>query len=349
MSKNKWMKELQSMEGAVDREYNPFLRENVVRSNSPSLNWIFGKGAGIPLGYSAVFFGEPKAGKSLISNLFAGALHQQDREGMVIKFNTEMREEGQMAPYWGIDPDRYIAFNVNKAEDIFDRIVKDISGMVEDGMPLRMIIIDSLQGIQGMREAQADSVTNQQIGDNALTIQKGLKAILPVIRKHRIALIATSHVRANLDAGMYGPKQKMAGSWAQKHFFEYFVEVKRDNSKEGKMDALGNLFVNEDVKDFKGNQERTGHKIYVTMAESSTGVSGRSGEFTLNYTNGLVNTEEEVFNIAKNLGLVEQPNNRTYIVDGKSFTSKADFYNALREDSNLSSQIIEKAYARDMK
>ena len=168
--KNKWMKELQSMDGAVDTEYNPFARENVIRSNSPSLNWIFGKGSGIPRGYSAVFFGEPKAGKSLISNLFAGALHQQDPEAMVIKFNTEMREEGQMADYWGIDQDRYVAYNVNKAEDIFDRIVKEINGMCEDGMPLKMIIIDSLQGIQGMRESQADSVTNQQIGDNALTM-----------------------------------------------------------------------------------------------------------------------------------------------------------------------------------
>ena len=347
--KNKWMKELQSMDGAVDTEYNPFARENVIRSNSPSLNWIFGKGSGIPRGYSAVFFGEPKAGKSLISNLFAGALHQQDPEAMVIKFNTEMREEGQMADYWGIDQDRYVAYNVNKAEDIFDRIVKEINGMCEDGMPLKMIIIDSLQGIQGMRESQADSVTNQQIGDNALTIQKGLKAILPVIRKHRISLIATSHVRANLDAGMYGPKQKMAGAWAQKHFFEYFVEVKRDNSKEGKMDTLGQAFVNEDVKDFKGNQERTGHKIYVTMTESSTGVSGRSGEFTLNYTEGLVNIQEEVFNIAKNLGLISQPNNRTYIFEGKTFTSKADFYNALESDPEMSKKIVELAYARDIK
>jgi hypothetical protein len=347
--KNKWMKELQSMDGAVDKEYDPFKRENVVRSNSPSLNWIFGKGAGIPLGYSAVFYGEPKAGKSLISNLFAGALMQHDKEAMVIKFNTEMREEGQMAPYWGIDPDRYLAYNVNKPEDIFDRISKDINGMVEDGMPLKMIIVDSLQGIQGVREGSAESVTSHQIGDNALTIQKGLKQILPTLRKHRISFIATSHVRANLDAGMYGPKQKMAGSWAQKHFFEYFVEVKRDNSKEGKMDAIGNEFLNEEVKDFKGNKERTGHKIYVTMAESSTGVAGRSGEFTLNYTEGLVNIQEEVFNIAKNLGLVEQPNNRTYIVDGKSFSSKADFYNALADDPEMAKAIVEKAYARDMK
>jgi RecA/RadA recombinase len=346
---NKWMKELSALDGAVNKEYNPFLRENIIRSDSPSLNWIFGKGSGIPRGYSAVFFGEPKAGKSLISNLFAGALHKQDPEAMVIKFNTEMREEGQMADYWGIDSDRYIAYNVNKAEDIFDRIVKDINDMCNDGMPLKMIIIDSLQGIQGMREAQADSVTNQQIGDSALTIQKGLKAILPILRKHRISFIATSHVRANLDAGMYGPKMKMAGAWAQKHFFEYFVEVKRDNSKDGKMDVLGKSFENEGVKDFKGNKERTGHKIYVTMAESSTGVAGRSGEFTLNYTEGLINIEEEVFNIAKNLGLVEQPNNRTYVVDGKSFTSKADFYNALKSDPEMAAQIVEKAYARDMK
>lgn len=344
---NKWMKTLQSMDGAVDKEYDPFAKGNVLQSKSPSLNWIFGKGAGIPFGYSAVLFGPPKSGKSLVSNLFAGALHQADKNAMVIKFNTEMREEGQMADYWGVDQDRYIAYNVNQPELIFDRIVREIAPMVEDGMPLKLIVIDSLQGIQGIRESQAESITNQQIGDSALTIQKGLKAILPIIRKHKIALICTSHIRANLDAGMYGPKEKMAGAWAQKHFFEYFVEIKRDNSAESKADVLGNKFEDDGAKDFRGNKEVTGHKIYAKMSESSVGVAGRSGEFTLSYKEGLVNTYEEVFEMAKNLGLVERPNNRTYVMDGVQYSSKAEFAEALK-DEKIAKKILDQVYARDL-
>jgi RecA/RadA recombinase len=344
---SKWMKQLKNMEGAVDKEYNPFAPENVLQTKSPSLNWIYGKGSGLPFGYSTILFGPPKSGKSLVSNLFIGNLHQTDKEAVAIKFNTEMREEGQTAEYWGIDQDRYMAFNVNTPELVFDRIAGEITQMVQDGMPLKLIIIDSLQGMQGMREAAADSITNHQIGDHALMIQKGLKRILPLIRKHRIAFICTAHIRANLDAGMYGPKDKMAGSWAQKHFFEYFIEVKRDGSKEGKSDELGNALEDDSVKDFRGNKERVGHKIYVRMDDSSVGVAGRSGEFTLSYKEGLINTHEEVFLMAKNLGLVEQPNNRTYIFGGNSYSSKKDFLTALRDNSEMQKQVIDLAYLKD--
>lgn len=345
---NKWMSKLQKMDGAVDSAYDPFARENVLRSPSPSLNWIFGKGGGLPYGYSTVLFGEPKMGKSLISNLLIGEMHRSNPDFMAIKYNTEMREEGQMAKYWGIDDNRYQAFNTNKPENIFDHINGEIKEMVEQGMPLKAIVIDSLQGIQGVREAAAESVTNTQIGDNALTIQKGLKAILEFIRKHRIALICTSQVRANLDGGMYGPKTKMAGSFGQKHFFEYFIEVKRDNSADGKKDLLGNTFVNNDVKDFKDNKEKTAHKIYVTMADSSMGRgTGRSGEFTLSYDKGLINTHEEVFELAKTYGLITTTNNRTYNYQDKSFNGKPDTAKFLMENPQIAQAIMEEIYAKD--
>ena len=186
------------------------------------------------------------------------------------------------------------------------------------------------------------------MGDHAMTIQKGLMAIMPFLRRNKISLIATAHIRGNLDAGMYGPKEKMAGGFHQKHSFEYFVKVTRDNSSEGKKDALGNDLVT-DVKDFKGKEERTGHKIYVEMTESSRGVAGRSGQFTFDYNNGIVNTEEEIFELAKNLNLVERPNNRTYILNGKNFTSKEEFIVAIRDDEGVKNQLLSQIYNKAKK
>jgi len=333
----KWMKTLNRMEGAVDRDYDPFDSKNILQSPSPSLNWIFGKGSGLPFGYGAILFGPPKSGKSLVANLFTGALHQQDPKAIAVKFNTEMREAGQMEDYWKIDPERYQAFDVNEPEYIFDRIKNEILPMIEEGMPLKLIIIDSLQGVQGVRESGKESIKNRQIGDHALTIQEGLKMILPTIRRHNIALICTAHVRGNLDSGMYGPKEKMAGGWAQKHFFEYFIEVKRNGASASKIE-------DNEVKDFKGKKEILGHKIFVKMTESSVGVAGRTGQFTLNYSQGLVGTEEEILELAKNLKLVERPNNRTYIVDGQNYTSKQDFMNAIEEDKELRTRLLNKIY-----
>ena len=80
--------------------------------------------------------------------------------------------------------------------------------MIAEGAPIRMIIIDSLTMLAGMREGEAESISNVQMADRAAMITKGLKRLLPVIRKHSILFYATAHMRANLDAGLYGPKER---------------------------------------------------------------------------------------------------------------------------------------------
>ena len=342
----KWMKQLNNMEGAVDFEYQTFAPENMVRSTSPYVNWIFGKGSGLARGLGAIFYGQPKSGKSLLSYLFTAGLHASDPEALVIKFNTEMREASQIGDKWGIDRSRYAAYDVNEPELIFDRLKKEILPMVQDGMPLKLIIIDSLQGVSGVKEQDRDSITNHLMGDHAKTIQDGLKAILPILRRHKIGLICTEHIRANLDAGSYGKKEKMAGGYGEKHFFEYYVEVKRDTSPEGKVSSTGEKFEGE-VVDARGDKEKTGHKIYVRMEDSSTGVARRSGIFTFNYDKGLINVEEEVFELGKAIKLIERPNNRTYIAYGQTYTSKELMINEIRDNKELQAQLLKDIYARD--
>lgn len=340
---NKWMKQLQSLDGAV----NPEQELKVLQSPSPSLNWIFGKNNGIIEGSSAVFYGPQKSGKSLASYLYAGNVHQTDKEGIVIRFDTEMRSMFQMKGNWGIDYDRFQSIDSNDPVEVFDQITGPIAEMVEAGMPLRLIIIDSLTALSGLREKDADSIANSQMGDRAAAITKGLKRILPFIRRNKITLIATAHMRANFDAGLYGPKEKAALSWAERHFAEHFIEVKRDNSSEGKQDLQGNKLENDDIKDFRGNKEITGHKIYVKMAENSLGVAGRSGEFTIDYEKGLINVHEEIFLLAINNGIVDRPNNRTYVFNGKNYSSKGDFLTAIKDSDELQKSLLSKLQERN--
>ena len=344
---NKWMKQLNKLDGAVDREYDPYAPGNYIQTISPSLNWTFSKSPGLPFMEFLLLWGPPKAGKSIVTNAFVQGLHAMDPTAMAIKFDTEMRSVGKEEPFWNIDPDRYVAYNTNDPKEIFDRILNEIKPMVEDGMPLKLIIIDSLQGVQGVKAGNAASVTDHQMGDHAMTIQKGLTAIMPFLRRNRISLISTAHIRGNLDAGMYGPKEKMAGGFHQKHTYEYFMKITPNRKKaETHVSADGQKF-ESDSKDFRGNNEVTAHKIYIQMSESSRGVAGRTGQITFNYKKGIVNTEEEVFELAKNLGLVERPNNRTYAIGDQKFNSKNEFIQAIREDSDLKNLIISKAYSQN--
>ena len=90
-----------------------------------------------------------------------------------------------------------------------------------------------------------------------------------------------------------------------------------------------------------------GHKIYVKMTESSVGVAGRSGQFTLTYDKGLTDVGEEIATLAKSLNLVKMPNNRTYVVGDNKYTSKADFNKALEEDKELQQRLLEQIYNKD--
>jgi len=336
----KFLNQLRKMEGAVDPEYNPF--EHGIKSGSPSLDWIYGKGMALPFGYSEILFGPPKSGKSLLTYMKAGQLHKDDPEAVVIKFNTEMREAGQLSPYWGIDPERYIAFDVNEPELIFNRLTKDILPMIADGLKVKYIIIDSIQGVQGIKEMNSGDIGQHLIGDHAQTIQKGLKMILPMLRKYKIALTCTAHVRANVDIGPggKGPATKMGGAWALKHFAEYFVSVNRVTGSE-QLDISGKKFESEETKDLRGNKEKVGHKIWVKMEESSVGVAGRAGQFTLSYDEGLINTDEEVFRLASSHGLVEQAG-AYFIINGNSYQGRAKAAAAFKDDPSLAAAVMDK-------
>ena len=344
---NKWLSQLRKKEGAViPGEYNPF--DFVLKSNSPYLDYIYANTHGLPFGYSEILFGPPKAGKSILVNMRAGALHQRDPEAIVIKFNTEMREEGQMAPYWGIDQERYIAYNVNKPAEVFDYIEQEIAAMCEAGAPIKYIIIDSMQGIQGRRGQNATSIDDFQPGDHAITIQEGMKRIIPTIRKYKIALTCTAHIRANFDGGFHAAKTKMAGAWGLQHICEYFVSINRNRSLDGKKDLTGEKFEDSGIKDVKGNKDLTGHKIFVKMEDSSVGVAKRTGEFTLSYKEGLINTHEEVFQIGRGRDVISMRGTRYYTYGEIEYNSKGDILKAIKDNSDIYESIINDVIALDM-
>jgi RecA/RadA recombinase len=358
MSK-KWMEKLAKLDGAVDRKYNPF--NNVIRTPSPSVNFIFGNTHGLPLGYSMVLFGPPKGGKSVLANALIGQLHRDDPTAIAIKFNTERRETVQltnrMMEVYGIDPDRYIAFETNSAAGVFDRIANEIRAMCQEGAPIKLIVIDSITSIVGRRASNADSIETQQIGDDAATLQSGLKMILGTLREYRIACVLITQIRAEMDRleQMRGNTTKMAGAFALKHFAEYFVYVEPNQSKEGKTDLSGKEFVDETKTDLMDKGERMAHKIRVVMKNSSIGPKGRAGEFTLDYYNGIVNTHEEAFLLGTRRGIIERPNNRTYIVSGwpeagreLKFGSKDDCLLGLKNNPDLANEIIRRVRAADI-
>jgi RecA/RadA recombinase len=351
---------LLALDGAITSDQRKSIHTDVVATRSPALNFIFGKGHGLPKGYSMLLYGPPRGGKSVICNEMIGWLHQSDPDAVAIKFNTEMRETAQLddetTKMYGIDPERLIAYEVNQPDQIFDRIEKEIAAEVQDGLKVGLVIIDSLNSMQGRRGMNADTIMTQQIGDNAATIQEGLKRILPVQRKCKFALVLTSHIRAQMEkaggSAVVHTSQttaiRPAVSYGTQHHCEYYVYVSPVGGQDGKMDASGKKFIDESVTDFREEGERTAHKIMARMMDSSLGPKGRAGVFTFDYNHGIVNQHEEVFYLGVSRGVITKPNNVMYQFGGKEWRGKGAILEALRSDPQLQQAVLTELRQRDI-
>jgi RecA/RadA recombinase len=277
------------------------------------------------------------SGKSLFSLAFAGQLHKDDPEAIVLHFDTEFRETiPTWAKVFGIDMNRIISLSTNDPKEIFDYIQTDINAMLQEGAPIKMIIIDSLEMINYPKEGNAESTTNHVIGDASAYLKRAMKAILPIIRRNKIYTILCQHVRANMDPNMAKYKPfTIPGGFALKHSVEYWMLAQKIEAKDTKV-------FDSEKKDGSGNPIQTGHSIRVKMEENSMGPQNRSVEVALSYKDGIVNQHIEIAELATNMGIVERPNNLTYQFDGLKWKGFDNFALAIKEDPELQKKLIDK-------
>lgn len=350
---SKYVNQLRKLNGAIKDRYDYFDPSNLLYSSSPGINWLFGKNHGIPKGLTALLWGEKKSGKSLLFYDLIGKLHRSDPEAIAIKFDTEFRDEAQLSNdllvNMGIDLERLVVIQSNEPKDIFDPVAGIVSDISKDGGKVGLIGIDSISGIQGRREVEQKSVTQHQIGDWAMTMQVGLKKVLPIIRKHKIFLLLNTHARDNMDPIeiMRGNKKKPAAANAVEHMAEFIVNVGRVNNKSGKVDELDRSFTDDSKKGMDGKGEQTGHKIYVWMQDNTVGPKNRLSEFTVDYSRGIVNTHEEIFRLGLAWKVIGRPGKGKYVLDGKEWFGKGNFLEALEGSVEMQRKIISELLERE--
>jgi hypothetical protein len=350
MSKD-YSKITKQWEDAVDFEYDAYAEENMIFSPSPYLNWIFAnRNHGLPKGAGILAFAPEKTGKSLLIQAFIQELHQRDKEAVAVVQNTEMRGflQGTKGLFKGIDKKRLIIFDSNRPEDVFDRFADEIYPMIEDGsLPVGLYACDSLTAVGGTK-AEGRSVNDHLVGDKALTKSKGLDRIIPLLKKKRIPHIFTEQMRTNIITnGQPGPADKSAATWNTKHTFEYFIKMAKAGAKEDKVDLKGEAFVNEAVKDARGEGEAVGHKIYFKMDANSLGPAGRSGVVYIDYKKGIENLHEEIFLLGYNTGVIKREGNSIYVHGDVKVNGKGNFALKIKEDPALGQAILAQVKALD--
>lgn len=352
----KFFEKLMKLSGATTLEDgDPY--EHVVPTDSPSMNFVWGPGGGMPRGYTLAIGGPPRGGKTLITNAFASGAHKSYEDGLVIKFDTEMRTKAQssknskLAANMGIDFNRFIAYQVNEPDKIFDRIETDLYAQFQDGANIPLIIIDSINGIQGRRTGNSKSVMDQQIGDRALTLQDGFARILPKIREMNSSLILTTQIRADIgDGGKYelnnkkyrGATIKLAMSYSVLHYAEFWMYIEKVGGAKG-------------IKDFKeknviwaNDEEAFGHRVRAQMLDASFGPKARKAEFTIDYEKGIVDTHEEVFRLGVYSGDIYRPNNRMYEFGNQEWNGAEAILDELKNNPELCNEVMKAVRESDL-
>ncbi len=343
---NKFTSRMRALAGSVNDYGDPFAPQNILKSHSPGFNWLFGRNHGMPKGFGMMLWGIEKSGKSLITNDFIAHLHQTDKDAVVIKYNPELREKAQLTPAdmlrWGIDRERLFAYNTNRPDEIFDSLVNDVAPLVADGLKVKLVVIDPVTGIRGRRELDQETVMQHQIGDRAATIKLGLDRIRDFLRNNDIGYILTTHATPEMDRveQMRGNMEKSTASNGVRHFAEYFINVARIKGKKGQQNLLEQELEDETRKGMDDDALDTGHRIRAWMQANSFGEANRVSEFTFDYQKGIINTNEEVFRLGVNWGIIAKVNNTTYQIGDKRFVGKPATLKALGESPDLQQQVV---------
>lgn len=297
MSANKWMSKLSSDFAKVASQMEK-PSDSVIELPSPSFNWAVGNG-GLTEGKAVCFFGPESSGKSLLSQLVLVELQKKHPESIQILIDAEFSFNPNWFSKLGGDLDRLLVKQTNDPLEIFDWLEKDVLEMLQEGAPINGLMIDSVKSIRYPGDIKNKSTDITMGGSGAKYLGPALKGLLPIIRRYKITTLLIQQVYEEMD-----PYKKLANPWiipdgrSLKHFCDYMLQVERVDNKAGRV---------EDGKTISGSAQQVGHKVRVKGKKNRVGAPYRVAEFTLKYDSGIVDTENEIYNLGKSLGVIYHP------------------------------------------
>ena len=299
---NKWMSKLTKDFGTIAADM-PSPTDSVISLPSPSFNWAVGNG-GMTEGKAVCFFGPESGGKSLLMQLSLIQIQKKYEDGIVIVFDAEYSFNKDWFAKLGGDVNRLIVRQTNDPLKIFDYMSPEgeLKEMLQDGAPIKAVAIDSVKSIRYPKDVKSKTTDLTMGGGGASYLGSALKGVLPVIREFNITTFLVQQVYEEMDQ-----YKKMANPWivpdgrALKHFCDYMIQVERLETKAGRI---------EEGKDIAGNAYQVGHVVRCKCKKNRVGAPYRVAQFSLSYKEGIIDTGNELFDLAKSLGVVYHPTNQ---------------------------------------
>jgi recombination protein RecA len=297
---SKWMSRLVSDFGTVAAELNTKLPPPVP-TRSPSLNWATSIG-GFQPGKITVLYGPESCGKSLLAMMAVADAQKADNEAIFIWFDAEFSFNLPLFIKIGGDAKRLIVRKSNDPLKIFDYIGGEMLEALQEGAPIRGIVIDSIKAIRYPKESNMKKTTDQKMGGTGASyLPSTLKLVVPIIAEYNLLTFFIQQVTMEIDPmkALRNPYVITEGR-ALKHAADIMLEIIKLDTKAG---------VIESGETISGAAQQTGHKVRIKVKKNRLGTPARMAQFSYHYDNGIVDTDTEIFELGKSLGIVFHPKN----------------------------------------
>jgi recombination protein RecA len=299
--------------------------ENVFKLASPSFNWAVGN-RGISEGKVACLFGPESGGKSLLMQLMIIEIQKKYPESYQILFDAEYSFNKIWFAQLGGNVDKLIVRQSNDPVKIFDYIYGEMLELLQEGCPIKALAIDSVKSIKYPKDIKKKSTDLTMGGGGASYLGSTWKSVLPVIKEYSVSTILVQQVYEEMDQ-----YKKMRNPWivpdgrALKHACDYMLQVEKLETKAGIVEVGSNIM---------GGKQQVAHKVRIKGKKNRVGAPYRVAEFTLSYTDGIINVAEELFELAKSLEIIYHPISET---TGKVNTQMWQFanYDPIRGEANI--------------
>jgi len=273
----------------------------VVPTRSPSLNWALAIG-GFQPGKISTLFGIESSGKSLLAMMAVADYQKRDSEAIFIWFDAEFSFNLTLFKKIGGDAKRLVVRKSNDPLKIFDYIGGEMLEALQEGAPIKGIVIDSIKAIRYPKESNMKQTTDQKMGGTGASyLPSTLKLILPVIAEYNLLTFFIQQITMEIDAmkALRNPYVITEGR-ALKHASDIMLEITKLDTKAG---------VVESGETISGAAQQTGHKVRIKVKKNRLGVPARMAQFTYHYDNGIIDTDTEIFELGKSLGIIFHPKN----------------------------------------
>jgi recombination protein RecA len=265
---------------------------------SPSLNWATAKRGFMP-GKINVLYGPESCGKSMLAMMAIVELQRRDSEAIAIWFDAEFSFNVDFFVKLGGDPNRLIVRKSNDPLKIFDYIGGELLEALQEGAPVKAVVVDSVRAIRFPKDIKKQTTDMIMGGTGANYLPSAFKLILPVIAEHHLLTFFIQQVSIQIDPmkALRNPYVLPDGQ-ALKHAGDLMLEIIKLDTKAG---------VIEKGETITGSAQQRGHKVRIKVKKNRMGVPARVAQFTFDYDHGVVDTSNEIFELAKSLNIVFHP------------------------------------------